>query len=730
MRILPGGTTVLILILVVVVSSSVSVNALSSPSTPPANQPFAIAPTDHPEKLPPLGRRPFQRRSISRDYAILQENVLEEAAASSSSSNSVPWTSGNYLKAHQRVKKRKSFRRLVEIAQILAGQVFRPLVCSLIQDFRLLRSSEEWDEFWTKTATPALSSHSSSSKRFNYTNAERIVAGLPQLGPTYLKLAQIAATRPDLVPIPLAEALQKVQHDLPPFDNLTAKRIIRRDIQAAMSRARRKNRLDDDFPIQTQAELKDFLDSISAQPKAAASVAQVYKAHLKGFGDVAIKVQRVGIRKKVERDATLFHSVAAFLESLKWPKGFPLQGQPLIGNTKLVQTVDEFTARVFEDMDFRKEAENILLFGTMYNDDDQVHVPKLIPDLCSSRIIVMEWLEGTRLTDIDCNNEDKDPELERQENLRLVVKAIECNLSQFMEFGMLHAEPTIGNVLKVREESSSTAWRKNQNGSETSTAALGYLDFGLISSVPQQVRDGVVLGTVNLVFAYNIDAVADLCVDLGLLPASKIQHPKDRRKLIQALQTAFDSILIWPKDRKGRTSAVPKVRFENLLFALSKLISEYGFNVPPYGLNNARSLATLEGIALKLDPEFNILRVIYPYSINHLMRNPSVSAKTQEAFLGVCDNPETRLVDLKKFRRLLNDWSIFTGYHKRRILWDLTWSAGTRRVFARIVFEWLRRRVHDALILPKLLIDSMAVALGLSSLEQRVSARQIYAASY
>ena len=72
-------------------------------------------------------------------------------------------------------------------------------------------------------------------------------------------------------------------------------------------------------------------------------------------GPVAIKVQRPGILQKAERDATLFHSVAAYLENLKWPQGTAMHGEPLLGQMNLVQTVDEFTRCVLEDMDFERE---------------------------------------------------------------------------------------------------------------------------------------------------------------------------------------------------------------------------------------------------------------------------------------------------------------------------------------------------------------------------------------
>lgn len=402
-----------------------------------------------------------------------------------------------------------------------------------------------------------------------------------------------------------------------------------------------------------------------------------------------MKVQRPGIRRKVERDATLFHSVATWIESQSWPRGTPMHGQPLFGTMQIVQTVDEFTSRILEDMDFQREVENMQVFAKLYDlrhssahKSVQVVVPRVIPELCSSRVIVMEYIDGVKLTEIGCEGSDdecSDSNFAVEENLALVQRAIEYTLSQLLETGVVHADPHTGNLLKVRT-----------NGK----VELGYLDFGLLNEVPQRFRDGIVSAVVQVVFAYNIEAVADLCVDVGLLSEEKMSDTEQQKKLVDSLKRAADNILIWPKDRRGRSTAIPKLRFQNLLASLAIIVSTFEFTVPPYFLNNIRALATLEGIALKLDPNFNILRVIYPYSINHLMCNPRVSHKAQETFLEICRNPTSKLFEVERFRILLNDWAMLTGHKKRRIFWDLVTSTGGRHVSSRIVQEWALKRIR------------------------------------
>jgi predicted unusual protein kinase regulating ubiquinone biosynthesis (AarF/ABC1/UbiB family) len=582
-----------------------------------------------------------------------------------------------YVSRHQIVKKRRVFRRLVEITTILCGQILRPLLCSIVKTKPDLSTihipmDQDWDAFWKQRRG-----------RRKLTNAERVAQGVPALGPTFVKLAQILATRPDILPVPLAEALGGLQDQMIPFDNLTAKRMIRTDMKTALLERETQAQ-----PyLQSKQDIDVFMNSLSDKPVAAACVAQVYKGLLPGYGPVAVKVLRPGIQRKVERDATLFHSVATWVERLNNnTMKLPGMNKVNIGSIQLVHTVDEFTSRVLEDMDFTREAENMKAFAKLYDSRTgtsptvKVVVPEVIQELSSNRVIVMEWLEGTQLTDI-CND-CEDQEQQRKENLELIVQAIEMTVSQFIDHGLLHGDPHLGNVKKVRNP-------------KTGLPELGYLDFGLVSYVPQRFRDGIVIAVVQLVFARNLEAIADLCVDLGLLPEETLRDAGERQRFLKALKSALSDVLIWPKDTKGMSTAVPIIRFDSLLPVFSGLIRSFEFTVPPYFLNNIRALATLEGMALKLDPDFKILRVIYPYSINRLMRNPAVSKRVQQTFLDICRSPDTQLISPRRVQMLLNDWALWTGYRKRRIAWDLVTCAGGRRVTPVILHNWLLNRIRN-----------------------------------
>jgi aarF domain-containing kinase len=602
-------------------------------------------------------------------------------------------THEKYLESLQIVKKRRVFQRTVEIFSILCGEILRPVLCSIVEskpDLSTIHipTDQDWDKFWReKRGKKQLS------------NAERVAQGIPALGPTFVKLALILATRPDVLPIPLAEALGDLHYNVPPFDDATAKRMIRTDLKTALTKQQQQN-----FSISVSQFLEDkqdidrFMNSLSKKPVATGGIAQVYKGFLPGFGDIAVKVLRPGVRRKVERDITLFHSAATWIEYISHnTMKLPFVNVD-IGSVRLVEAVDEFTSRVLEDMDFIREAENMKAFANLYDARKgssptvKIVVPQVLSELSSNRIIVMEWIEGTKLTEVcdDCNDRE---EIEK-ENLELIVLAIEMTVSQLIDHGLLHGDPNLAHVLKVRNP-------------QTGNPEIGYIDFGIVSYVPQNFRDAIVCAVTQLVFARNLEAVAELCVEMGLLPQETLTDPSERRRLLEALQTTMDEVLIWPKNPKGVSTAVPTIRFENLLPALSKFIQSFEFTMPPYFLNNVRALAALEAMALKLDPNFNVLRVIYPYSINRLMRNPTVSKKVQNTFLEICRNPDTKLLSPRRVQMLLNDWALWTGYRKRKIFWDLASSAGGRRVTPVILHNWMLNRIQNVktlMYLGKLLI--------------------------
>ena len=221
---------------------------------------------------------------------------------------------------------------------------------------------------------------------------------------------------------------------------------------------------------------------------------------------------------------------------------------------------------------------------------------------------------------------------------------------------------------------------------------LGYVDFGLLATIPNTVRDGLVCAVAELVFERNVTAVANLFGELALIPESVVQNPMEMQALGRELQAALDDVLIYPTgdETTSSSSTVPNLRFDKLLSVLTRLVPAFQFKLPPYFLNNARALATLEGMAREIDPGFNVLRFLYPYALNRIVANPSGSPVVTETLDHLITHRDTGRVELAKIRRLVRDMSLLTGFSKRQLFSDVVHSPNGLALIRRIVKDQVR----------------------------------------
>jgi aarF domain-containing kinase len=541
-----------------------------------------------------------------------------------------------------------SLPRALEIASVLTTSVLVPVVSTLV--FQGLPT--DWNEFWLRKTI----FHSET------TNAERLTAAIEKLGPTYVKFGQALSSRSDIVPTALSDALGKLQDDMATtFDTLTASQIIRTELKLKGVDA---------------GTIEALLKSLSQEPVAAASIGQVYKAYLPEYGPVAIKVQRPGIRALVTRDEAMLLSVAEWIESLPSMSS----SQNRLVAAKLVDAVDEFMSRVTEELDYTNEAANMEKFAKLYSHRTgssstvKVVVPEVLTDYCTENILLMEWIQGTKLTDFQAD--DADDSL--TENLAMLQSASASTLSQLFDTGILHADPHDGNLLKVK--------------SDDGNIMLGYLDFGMLSTVPESVRDGLVCAVVQMVFARNVEAVAILFGELQLLNEQTLQDPTQRAALVKALDDIMANVLHFP-DTEAGTTAIPDLSFDSLLGGLSLIVARFEFKLPPYFLNNARALATLEGITKKLDPTHSSMRAIYPFALKRLFGNPSGSPVVEKTVMDLLRHPATGEMAAEKLFQLLDDSARLSGNTRRQVVKDILKTRGGRRMARKIGLELARASV-------------------------------------
>jgi predicted unusual protein kinase regulating ubiquinone biosynthesis (AarF/ABC1/UbiB family) len=369
---------------------------------------------------------------------------------------------------------------------------------------------------------------------------------LTKLGPAYIKIGQALSTRPDLVPPVYLEELTKLQDQLPPFPNEIAYQFIKEELGAS--------------PEEVYAEL-------SAQPIAAASLGQVYKGKLKTGEEVAVKVQRPDLREGITIDLYILRNLAAWV-----------QKKVKRVRSDLVGILDELGDRIFEEMDYIHEGENAERFFQLYGHMKDIYVPKIYWEYTNRRVLTMEWINGTKLTQTE--------EISAQgiDARYLIEVGVQCSLRQLLEHGFFHADPHPGNLLA------------------TPDGKLAYLDFGMMSEIQPPQRYGLIEAIVHVVNR-DFEGLAKDYVKLDFLSPE-----------IPAFARVF-------ADAEG--ASVADLNIKSITDELSALMYEYPFRVPPYYALIIRSLVTLEGIAIFIDPNFKVLSEAYPYVSKRLLTDPA-----------------------------------------------------------------------------------------------------------
>ncbi|MCS6959954.1 MAG: AarF/ABC1/UbiB kinase family protein [Pseudanabaenaceae cyanobacterium SKYGB_i_bin29] len=375
---------------------------------------------------------------------------------------------------------------------------------------------------------------------------------LTKLGPAFIKIGQALSTRPDIVPPVYLEELAQLQDRLPSFPNEIAFQFIREELGAD--------------PHTIYAEISD-------QPIAAASLGQVYKGRLQTGEAVAIKVQRPGIVEQIALDVFILRGLAVWMMRTFW-----------FIRSDLRAILDEFASRIFEEMDYTCEAANAEKFAEYYGDLPGIYVPKIYWQYTAKRVLTMEWIEGTKLTEIQ--------RLQEQgfDGRKIIEVGVQCSLRQLLDQGFFHADPHPGNLLVMAD------------------GRLAYLDFGMMSHVSREQRYGLIEAIVHLVNR-DYEALSRDYVRLGFLkPETNLE------KITPALEQVFTTSL---------RGSVTELDFKGLTDQLSAIMYDYPFRVPAYYALIIRSLVTLEGIALGVDPNFKVMSVAYPYVANRLLTEPT-----------------------------------------------------------------------------------------------------------
>ena len=395
-----------------------------------------------------------------------------------------------------------------------------------------------------------LVARSATEEQRRHFEGARIRRELIALGPTFIKIGQMLSTRVDLLPLEYTEELKELLDRVPPFPNERAFAIVEQELGR---------------PI------KELYQSIDANPIAAASLGQVYRARLKTGEEVVVKVQRPDLEERIALDVATLRHVAPRVEATGALKA-----------TNWDAIIDEFAAVIADEIDYVKEVENAERFRDNFAKWPEVYVPTVYHDLSTRRVITMEYIPGIKVDDHDG--------LRRMGLLPITIAEfmVKTYLKQLLEDGFFHADPHPGN-LRVMPD-----------------GRLAFFDFGMAGELSLDLQSQLVDAFFHIVDRDWMALLRD-AVRLGFLRMDE-NDAAALEELGHLLIKQYESVRI--RD----------LAFNDMRQEVADVLYRYPFQIPAHFTFILRALTTLEGVGSKADPGFNFFAVARPYAKEFMLK--------------------------------------------------------------------------------------------------------------
>ncbi len=364
--------------------------------------------------------------------------------------------------------------------------------------------------------------------------AEELATDLERLGPTYIKLGQLLSTRADLLPPPYLEALSRLQDGVEPFGFAEVEQIVEEELGVRLSRA---------FA---------FFDNV---PLASASLGQVHRATLRDGREVAVKVQRPGIRDSIRSDLEALTELAQFAD--KHTRAGRRYG--------FADLVAQFRTSILRELDYEQEARNLQTLGANLAGFDRIRVPQPILDFTTHRVLTMEFVGGRKLTSIGplAQLELDGPVLADQ--------LLGAYLKQILVDGFFHADPHPGNVFLTED------------------GHIALIDLGMVGRVPVATQERLL----KLLLAVSEGRGDEVARELRAL-ADQVEDTDDA-----AFRRAVGEIVA---EHQGL--AMAEISAGSVVLRLAKASADSGLRPPPELSMLGRALLALDEVTRTLDPHF------------------------------------------------------------------------------------------------------------------------------
>lgn len=379
---------------------------------------------------------------------------------------------------------------------------------------------------------------------------EEFVADLEALGPTFIKVGQALSTRADMVPPEYLLALERMQDDVAPVDFAQIRAVIEDELGVRLSKA---------------------FESFDEAPLGCASLAQVYRATLRGGRLVAVKVQRPGIAETIRNDLDALAGLAQKVDN------YTDIGRRL----RFTDWVHEFRKTLLAELDYRVEAENLDRFNRHFAGYPELFVPTPVWGLTRPRVLTMELIAGTKATDLSGVRRTE------QKLGHLASALMRAYLDQVFVHGEIHADPHPGNLLVTED------------------GRLALLDLGMVAHVPPKQRERLL----KLLFA-AVDGRGEEVANEAIAMSTRLEDFNEESFVREVGQMVA---------RYAARSGAQSLGEGRLMLDLVRHATNFGLRTPSELTLLGKTLLNLEGVAMALDPDLDVKQVIEDH-LEHVMR--------------------------------------------------------------------------------------------------------------
>src|SRR5215469_4651413 len=376
-------------------------------------------------------------------------------------------------------------------------------------------------------------------------HAEGLASALEELGPCFIKLGQLLSTRPDVLPANYIDALFRLQNTVTPVPSDKIAAIIESELGAPLA---------------------ELFASFDCEPLATASMAQVHRAVLHDGSEVAVKVQRPGVRQRIEIDIEILHEVANFATR------FTNFGK----RYGFLQIVRELERSLSQELDFRQEADNTRLIGKQIAEFKLLTTPTVYSEYTSRRVLTLSFVHGRNLAEVSRE------ELNELDSRAIAKELLSAYLKQMVIEGVFHCDPHPGNIFLADD------------------GRLALMDFGMIGRFDADQKDKIIL--LLLAFSERLgERVADTYLEMIEMP-----RDVDRRAFTQDVSALVSRY----HDMSGGRMAIGTA-----LLDLTKLAQSHSTPVPTSMTLLGKAMLNLDGTIRVLSPELDPVQLIRDYML-------------------------------------------------------------------------------------------------------------------